>query len=376
MVVKMLDLNGQYEKIKPQIDSAIQSVLDEANFIQGKEVKFFEKSLSNYINSKRCISCANGTDALQIAMMALGLEKGDEVIVPAFTYVATAEVIALLGLVPVLADVCADTFNINPEDIEKSISPRTKAIVPVHLFGQCAQMEKLMEIANKHSLFVIEDCAQSLGAQYKFSDGTSLYSGTIGHIGCTSFFPSKNLGCFGDGGAMFAQDEALADNLKMIANHGQRVKYYHDVIGCNSRLDTVQAAVLDVKLKHLDSYAFARYRAAQYYKELLKGVTQLVLPVESEFTTHVYHQFTIILKESSRRDKLKDYLAANGVPSMIYYPLPLHKQKAFEEISVKRVPLVNSEMLSESVLSLPIHTEITKEQQEFVAQNIINFFKK
>lgn len=375
MVVKMLDLNGQYEKIKQEIDSAIQNVLNEANFIQGSEVRIFENNLADYLQSKSVISCANGTDALQIAMMALGLQRGDEVIVPAFTYVATAEVIALLGLVPVLVDVYPDTFNIRVEDIVKSISARTKAIVPVHLFGQCANMEAIMEIASKYSLYVIEDCAQSLGAVYRFKNGITKFSGTIGHIGCTSFFPSKNLGCFGDGGAMFAQDELLAQKLKMTANHGQRIKYYHDVIGCNSRLDTIQAAILDVKLRHLDSYALARYEAAQYYKELLTELQDVLLPVESDFSTHVYHQFTIVLKDSSKRDKLKEYLAEKGVPGMIYYPLPLNRQKAFEQISIQRVPLDNSEMLANSVLSLPVHTELTKEQQQFVAMNIINFFK-
>ncbi len=371
MVVKMLDLRGQYEKIKKETDTAIQNVLDESNFIQGPDVKVFEKNLARYINSNEIISCANGTDALQIAMMALGLEKGDEVIVPAFTYVATAEVIALLGLTPVLVDVYPDTFNIKVEDIEKSISAKTKAVVPVHLFGQCANMEKLMEIANRHSLYVIEDCAQSLGAVYSFSDGTKKACGTIGNIGCTSFFPSKNLGCFGDGGAIFVQDNTLAEKLRMIANHGQRVKYQHDIIGCNSRLDTIQAAILDVKLKHLDSYEKARYDAAQYYKYLLGGVKEISLPVESDFSTHVYHQFTIT---TERRDELKEYLAKRDIPSMIYYPLSLNNQKAFEMLSVVRVSLENSEMLAKNVLSLPVHTEITKEEQAFVANAIIDFF--
>lgn len=371
MAVKLLDLSGQYEKIKKEINDAVQIVLDEANFIQGVQVKSFEGNLAKYTGSKQIISCANGTDALQIAMMALGLQRGDEVIVPSFTYIATAEVIALLGLTPVLVDVYTDTFNMRVEDIEKSISSKTKAIVPVHLFGQCANMEQINLVAKKYSLAVIEDCAQSLGALFIFSDGRKQSCGTIGEVGCTSFFPSKNLGCFGDGGAMFSQNQKLAEQLRMISNHGQKVKYFHDVIGCNSRLDTLQAAILDVKLKYLDSYALARYNAAQYYKYLLRDVKQIDLPIESEFSTHVYHQFTIVTKN---RDNLKEYLALKGIPSMIYYPLPLHKQKAFESLSVNRVSLENSERLASTVLSLPIHTEITKAEQEFVAQTIIDFF--
>lgn len=373
MAVKMLDLKGQYEKIKVEIDYAISTVLEETAFIQGPQVKSFESNLAAYLGVSNVISCANGTDALQIALMALDLKPGDEVIVPAFTYIATAEVIALLGLTPVPVDVLRGSFNIDPNSLKRAISSRSKAIVPVHLFGQSAPMDEIMEIAREHSLFVIEDNAQALGAKYFMKNGETKSCGTIGDIGCTSFFPSKNLGCFGDGGAIMTNDPAIAQKLRMIANHGQKVKYYHDIVGCNSRLDTIQAAVLDVKLKHLDSYAQARYNAAIYYNDLLKGVGDLELPMLMPYSTHVFHQYTLC---TSKRDELKMFLEAAGIPSMVYYPLPLHRQKAFEKSAQIRVPLDVSESLSERVISLPIHTEITLEQQQMVSEKIIEFFKK
>ena len=373
MKIPMLDLKGQYKKIKPEIDTAIQQVLDNTNFINGPEVHSFESNLAKYLKSEYVIACANGTDALQIAMMALELKPGDEVIVPAFTYAATAEVVGLLGLVPVLVDVDKNTFNISVEDIEGAISPRTKAIVPVHLFGQGSDMERIMEIALKHSLYVIEDNAQALGATYRFKDGSTRHLGTIGHIGCTSFFPTKNLGCYGDGGALFTQDSKLAEKIRMVTDHGQKVKYYHDIIGCNSRLDTLQAAVLDIKLKHLESYSQARYSAAQIYKELLKNVPGIVLPAEAPFSSHVYHQFTI--QVPGLRDDLKSHLAKSGISSMIYYPMSLNNQRAFAAISRVGASLENSEELASSVLSLPMHTELTPQIQEQICSEIISFFK-
>jgi len=373
MAIPMLDLKGQYKKIKPEIDAAIQQVLDNTNFINGKEVTEFEVKLAEYLNSRYVIACANGTDALQIAMMALELKPGDEVIVPAFTYAATAEVVGLLGLVPVLVDVDPKTFNIKVEDIEPSITDKTKAIVPVHLFGQISDMERIMEIAGRYNLYVIEDNAQALGAKYTYKDGSEIYSGIIGHIGCTSFFPTKNLGCYGDGGAIFTQDKELASKIRMVTDHGQKVKYFHDIIGCNSRLDTIQAAILNVKLTHLNEYSAARYGFAQRYKQLLKGVDGIIVPEESENSTHVYHQFTIQVK--GRRDELKQYLAEQGITSMIYYPMSLNKQKAFGKISEIRVPLNNSEYLADQVLSLPMHTELKDEDQVTICKAISDFYK-
>ena len=375
MNIPMLDLKGQYKKIKGEIDSSIQKVIDSAAFINGPEVHSFEHNLADYLGSKYVIGCANGTDALQIAMMALELKPGDEVIVPSFTYAATAEVVGLLGLVPVLVDVDSNSFNISVEQIEASISEKTKAIVPVHLFGQGADMDKIMEIATKHKLFVIEDNAQALGAVYTHSDGRKSHFGTIGHIGCTSFFPTKNLGCYGDGGAIMTQDPKLAERVRMVTDHGQRVKYYHDIIGCNSRLDTIQAAVLNVKLQKLDSYSQSRYDAAQIYKELLGGIEDIVLPAEVSNSTHVYHQFTLQLKKKSR-DDLKEFLASKGVSSMVYYPMSLNNQKAFSSISRIGADLTNSEILASSVISLPMHTELTPEIQKTIADAVIEFFEK
>ncbi len=374
MAIPMLDLKGQYIKIKEEVDSAIQQVLDSTNFINGKEVTEFEKNLSGFLNSKFVIACANGTDALQIAMMALELKPGDEVIVPAFTYAATAEVVGLLGLVPVLVDVDPLSFNIKIEDIEPSITERTRAIVPVHLFGQCSDMEKIMEIAARHNLYVIEDNAQALGSIYSYKEGKKISAGTIGHIGCTSFFPTKNLGCYGDGGALFTQDKSLAEKIRMVTDHGQRVKYYHDIIGCNSRLDTIQAAILNVKIKHLREYSDARYGFAQKYKKLLEGIDEISVPFELSNSTHVYHQFTLVVKE--RRDELKQYLSEKGIPSMVYYPMSLNNQKAFASISKIRVSLTNSEILASQVLSLPMHTELKEEDQVTICRAILEFYNK
>ena len=371
----MVDLKSQYAKIKNEVDTEIQKVIDTTAFINGPKVAEFVENLQNYLNVKNVIPCANGTDALQIALMALNLEVGDEIIVPAFTYVATAEVIALLKLTPVLVDVDPDTFNIKIDEIEKAISPKTKVIVPVHLFGQCADMEKIMEIAKKHKLFVIEDNAQAIGADYYFKNGNSVKAGCIGDIGCTSFFPSKNLGCYGDGGAIFTNDDNLAANIKMIANHGQNKKYYHEVVGCNSRLDTIQAAVLDVKLKYLDSYCEARQNAAGYYSYNLSEVHEIETPLISDFTTHVFHQYTLKIK-NGKRDELKAFLEKNGIPAMIYYPVPLNEQNAFKTSCKVIGNLENTYKLCESVLSLPIHTEMTTEIQDFIIGKIKEFYGK
>lgn len=373
--IQMVDLHGQYLKIKLEVDKGIQEVIDTCAFINGPQVKEFGKSLEEYSGAKHVITCANGTDALQIALMALGLRSGDEVIVPAFTYVASAEVIGLLGLTPVMVDVDPKTFNVTAENVEKAISPRTKAIIPVHLFGQACDMEPIMKLAEKHNLFVIEDNAQAIGSVYTFSDGIKKHTGTIGTIGCTSFFPSKNLGCYGDGGAIFTDDDALAEKLRMIANHGQKVKYHHSVIGCNSRLDTIQAAVLKAKLPHLDEYCKARKAAADYYTTNLKDVEGIKVPEELPSSTHVYHQYTLQVLDG-KRDALKEYLSSKGIPAMIYYPLPLQKQEAFKEITRAAESLDISQRLADSVLSLPIHTELTHEEQDVIILAIKYFFTK
>lgn len=372
----MVDLNRQLEPIKAEIDSAIQAVLHASNFINGSQVREFERNLSAWVGVKHVISCGNGTDALQLAFMALGLKPGDEVLVPTFTYVATAEVIALLGLTPILVDVNSKTFNIDIESASSLVTSKTKAIVPVHLYGQCADMERIIKFADYHDLYVIEDTAQAIGAEVKFSDGSTRKAGTIGHIGTTSFFPSKNLGCFGDGGAIFTNDDNLAAELKMIANHGQRIKYYHDVVGVNSRLDTIQAAILDVKLKHLNSYCEARQKAAAYYDSALKHVEQITIPFRSSFSTHVFHQYTIKIDGQYSRDELKSYLAEKGIPSMIYYPLSLHEQKAYIEYMPGDMDFSISTSLCNSVLSLPMHTHLKIEEQDFIVQHIKSFFSK
>lgn len=375
--IQMVDLKGQYLKIKDEVDKGIQAVIDNTAFINGPAVKTFAENLGQYMGGCHAVTCANGTDALQIALMALDLKPGDEVIVPAFTYVASAEVIGLLGLVPVMVDVDPRTFNVTVENVKKGLSPKTKAIIPVHLFGQSCDMEPILQLAREHGLYVVEDNAQAIGAIYTFSDGHKAKTGTMGTIGCTSFFPSKNLGCYGDGGGLFTRDEALAERIRMIANHGQQVKYHHKVIGCNSRLDTIQAAVLDVKLKHLDEYCQARYSAAAYYTEKLKAFDPeekfILTPREASNSTHVYHQYTLRVNDG-KRDALKQYLADHGVPAMIYYPLPLQEQEAFAHITRAAESLTNAKTCADTVLSLPIHTEMTHEVQDYIVQQIINFF--
>jgi UDP-2-acetamido-2-deoxy-ribo-hexuluronate aminotransferase len=372
--IQMVDLKSQYEKIQAEIDTAILKTVKEANFINGPEVATFTKNLSTYLGGAHVITCANGTDALQIAMMALGLEPGDEVIVPSFTYVATAEVIGLLRLKPVMVDVDPIHFNITKVNIEQAIGPKTKAIVPVHLFGQCVDMEPLLALAKEKGLYVIEDTAQAIGAVYTFSDGTQKQAGTMGHIGCTSFFPSKNLGCYGDGGAIYTHDPVLAERIKMLANHGQVKKYVHKYIGVNSRLDTIQAAILDIKLKYLDQYVAARRAAADRYDSLLSGIDGLQTPIRAKNSTHVFHQYTMVIG-NSKRDALKQYLEDSGIPAMVYYPIPLNKQEAFCKIGVVVGSLNETERLCASVISLPIHTELTEEQQVFITDRVKSFFK-
>ncbi|MBQ0025357.1 MAG: DegT/DnrJ/EryC1/StrS family aminotransferase [Bacteroidales bacterium] len=375
--IQMVDLKGQYLKIKDEVDDAIRSVIDSTSFINGPSVKQFADNLSEYMGGCHVITCANGTDALQIALMSLDLKPGDEVIVPAFTYVASAEVIGLLGLTPVMVDVDFGTFNVTVDNLRKALSPKSRAVIPVHLFGQSCDMEPILSFAEENHLFVIEDNAQAIGAEYTFSDGHKAKTGTMGTIGCTSFFPSKNLGCYGDGGAIFTNDDILAGKLRMIANHGQRIKYHHSVIGCNSRLDSIQAAVLDIKLKHLDEYCRARYEAASYYSAKLREFDPCCkffeTPVELEASTHVYHQYTLKIKDG-RRDALKAFLADEGVPSMIYYPLPLQEQEAFKSITRSAESLEISHKVAYSVLSLPIHTEMTQEIQDKVLDAIRKFF--
>jgi UDP-2-acetamido-2-deoxy-ribo-hexuluronate aminotransferase len=368
--IQMVDLKGQYEKIKAEVDAGIQEVINTTAFINGPAVKEFQADLENYLNVKHVIPCANGTDALQIAMMALDLKPGDEVITASFTYVATAEVIGLLGLVPVLVDVYPDTFDINIEAIEKAITPKTKAIVPVHLFGQCSDMERIMVAAKKHNLYVIEDVAQAIGADYTFSDGKKAKAGTIGTIGCTSFFPSKNLGCYGDGGALYTNDDALAKKIRMIAHHGQSVQYVHDVLGVNSRLDTIQAVVLKAKLKHLDEYAAARNTVANYYDKALANHPKLKTPVRAKNSTHVFHQYTLQLTGVDRA-KLREQLSERGIPAMIYYPIPLHEQNAYKSERSKKGDFPVTEKLCATVLSLPMHTEMDEETLKYICTNLL-----
>jgi UDP-2-acetamido-2-deoxy-ribo-hexuluronate aminotransferase len=368
--IQMVDLKGQYEKIKNEVDAGIQEVINTTAFINGPAVKEFQARLEEYLHVKHVIPCANGTDALQIAMMALGLKPGDEVITASFTYVATAEVIGLLGLVPVLVDVNPDTFDIDIDALERNITDKTKAIVPVHLFGQCADMDRIMSIAKKHQLYVIEDVAQAIGADYKHADGKISKAGTIGHIGCTSFFPSKNLGCYGDGGAIYTNDDALAKKIRMIAHHGQSVQYVHDVLGVNSRLDTIQAAVLKAKLKHLDNYAAARNKAADYYDKAFANHPKLKTPVRSKNSTHVFHQYTLQLINIDRT-KLREQLAEKSIPAMIYYPIPLHMQNAYKSNRYKQGDFPVTEKLCASVLSLPMHTELDEETLEYITKTVL-----
>ena len=367
----MVDLKSQYQKIKPEVDAAIQEVIDNTAFIKGQPVKQFEDELAQYLGVKHVIGCANGTDALQLALMALDLKPGDEVITPDFTFIATVEVVALLGLKPVLVDVDINNFTLDIERLKAAISPRTKAIIPVHLFGQCANMEAIMEIAQEHNIFVVEDAAQAIGTAYTFSNGKTQTAGTIGHFGCTSFFPSKNLGCFGDGGAIFTNDDALAEDIRSIANHGMKVRYHHDRIGVNSRLDTIQAAILRVKLKNLSQYNAARQLAAQRYDELFASVPQLQTPIRVSWSDHTFHQYTLRLLDGER-PKLIENLNKLGIPAMVYYPIPLHKQVAFKPyITNSNISYPNSLKLSEQVFSLPMHTELTMEMQQYIAHNVI-----
>lgn len=370
----MVDLKEQYLHIKPEVDAAIHQVLDSTAFIGGKAVQDFASNLAAFTGARHVIPCANGTDALQIAMMALGLQPGDEVITPSFTYIATTEVVALLNLKPVFVEVDPQTFCIDPISVEKAITPRTKAIVPVHLYGQSAPMEAILDIARRYNLYVIEDNAQAIGATYTFSDGTVKQTGTMGTIGTTSFFPSKNLGCYGDGGAIFTEDDALADKLRMIANHGQKVRYYHEVVGCNSRLDTIQAAILDVKLKRLNNYISARQQVAAAYDRAFAGHPAITTPKVAEGNTHVYHQYTLQL-EGVDRDELQQYLAARSIPSMIYYPVPAHRQRMFTSLGAGGEELPVTDWLTHRVISLPIHTEMLTEHIELITSSVLAYIE-
>jgi UDP-2-acetamido-2-deoxy-ribo-hexuluronate aminotransferase len=370
--IQMVDLKGQYTEIKNEVDLAIRDVLETTAFINGKQVVDFSRSLSAYLGIENVIPCANGTDALQIALMGLGLEPGDEVITPSFTFIATTEVVALLRLKPVFADVDPKTFCLDPLSIEKQITKKTKAIVPVHLYGQSSPMKEIMELAEKYGLKVVEDNAQAIGSDYVFPDGKKYKTGTIGTVGTTSFFPSKNLGAYGDGGALFTKDNFLAETFKMIANHGQKKRYYHEIVGCNSRLDSLQAAILNVKLTKLDEYISKRRSAADFYDQAFKGHPKIETPYRAPYTKHVFHQYTLIL-EGTDRNKLNEYLASKDVPSMIYYPVPAHRQKMFLSFQTGTQNLENTDWLCERVISLPMHTELDTEQLEFICKNVLEF---
>jgi UDP-2-acetamido-2-deoxy-ribo-hexuluronate aminotransferase len=370
--IHMVDLKNQYAKIKHEVDLAIHEVLDTASFINGKQVTDFSRSLSAYLGIEQVVPCANGTDAIQIALMGLGLEPGDEVITPSFTYIATTEVVALLKLKPVFADVDEKTFCIDPVSLEKQITKKTKAIVPVHLYGQSAPMKEIMDIARKYNLKVVEDNAQAIGSEYHFPDGKSVKTGTIGTIGTTSFFPSKNLGAYGDGGAMFTHDSALADTLRMIANHGQKQRYYHEVVGCNSRLDSIQAAILNIKLPLLDEYINRRRLAADYYDSALAGHPKIRIPFRAPYSKHVFHQYTLIL-EGADRNKLNDFLASKKIPSMIYYPVPAHRQNMFASFHSDLQNLEVTDWLTERVISIPMHTELDEEQLAYITNSVLEF---
>jgi len=378
--IQMVDTKTQYQKIKAEVDNAVMQVMESSAFINGKPVQDFSANLSAYLDVKHTIPCANGTDALQIAMMALDLQPGDEVITPSFTYIATTEVIALLRLTPVFAEVDPNTFCIDPVALEKAITSKTKAIVPVHLYGQAAPMEEIMAIAKKYNLYVIEDNAQAIGCDYAFSDGSKKKTGTIGHIGATSFYPSKNLGAFGDGGAIFTNDDSLAQKLKMIANHGQSRQYHHDVVGCNSRLDTIQAAILDIKLKHLDEYNTARSKAADFYDKAFSGHPNIKTPFRAAYSRHVFHQYTMLLEDGNNssvlRSELKEFLAAHKIPSMIYYPVPGHRQKMFEQFNVASQAMPVTDWLTERVFSLPIHTELEEDQLQFITTKVLEYLNR
>ncbi|WKS94414.1 DegT/DnrJ/EryC1/StrS family aminotransferase [Riemerella columbina] len=372
--IQMVDLQTQYYKIKNEVDNAVLNVMESAAFINGPEVKSFQKEMEDYLDVKYVIPCANGTDALQIALMALGLQEGDEVITADFTFAATVEVIHLLKLKAVLVDVDYDTFTIDPEKIRKAITPKTKAIIPVHLFGQCANMEEILKIAKEHQLYVIEDNAQAIGAEYTFSDGTVKKSGTMGTIGTTSFFPSKNLGCYGDGGAIFTNDERLDYIIRGIVNHGMYERYYHDEVGVNSRLDSIQAAVLRKKLPHLDAYNEARRKAAQYYDEALGQHPQILIPKREATSTHVFHQYTLRIL-NGKRNELQQFLAEKEIPAMIYYPVALRKQKAYYQDS-QDADFINTDRLLEQVISLPMHTELDDEQLKYITDSVLEFMNQ
>jgi UDP-2-acetamido-2-deoxy-ribo-hexuluronate aminotransferase len=373
--IQMVDLLTQYQAIKPEIDSAIQEVIDSSAFINGPAVKKFQEHLEHYLDVRHVIPCANGTDALQVSMMALGLQPGDEVITASFTFIATVEVIALLRLTPVLVDVDPDTYNIDPAAIEKAITPKTRAIVPVHLFGQCAPMEEILDIARRHNLFVIEDACQAIGADYDMTDGTKRKAGTMGHAGCTSFFPSKNLGCYGDGGAIFTNDDELEKQLRGVVNHGMTVRYYHDYIGVNSRLDSIQAAVLDVKLKYLDEYARKRKEAADFYDRAFGNHPKLKIPVRYNRSSHVFHQYTLVTRDVDQKG-LIEHLASREIPAMIYYPVPLHMQKAYRDPRYKPGDFPVTEHLAGHVFSLPMHTELDLEQMEHITRSVLEFVNR
>jgi dTDP-4-amino-4,6-dideoxygalactose transaminase len=372
--IQMVDLRKQYKKIKTEVDKAILDVLDSSAFINGKPVQDFAANLAAYLGVKHVIPCANGTDALQIAMMALGLEPGDEVITPSFTYIATTEVVALLRLKPVFVDVDPNTFCLDPKAVEAAITPKAKMIVPVHLYGHAAPMAELLDIAKRYNLFVVEDNAQSIGCDYYFADGRSAKTGSMGNVGCTSFFPSKNLGCYGDGGAMCTNDDALAVKLRMIASHGQVKRYYHEMVGCNSRLDTIQAAVLDIKLRHLEEYIDARRKAADYYDNAFEGHPKISTPHRAGYCRHVFHQYTLKL-ENTDRDGLVQFLAAHNIPSMIYYPVPAHRQQMFAGFGGGSFHLPNTDLLTGRVVSLPMHTELDQEQQDFIISKVLQFIE-
>ncbi len=378
--IQMVDLKQQYQAIKSEVDAAISGVLDSSVFIGGPEVGGFSTALASYLGVNHVIPCANGTDALQISMMALGLQPGDEVITPSFTYVATIEVIALLRLTPVFVEVNPKTFCIDPDAVRKAITPKTKAIVPVHLYGHSAEMEEIMAIAKEYNLAVIEDNAQAIGADYYFSDGTVKKTGSIGTIGCTSFFPSKNLGCFGDGGAVFTNDSALAEKIKMIANHGQKTRYYHDLVGCNSRLDAIQAAILNIKLPLLDDYIKARIKVADFYDRVFAGVDKIKTPYRAPYCKHVFHQYTLILQNVDNprnfRDGLVSHLSSKEIPSMIYYPVPAHRQKMFDAFGGSSYSLEKTDWLTERVISLPMHTEMDEEQLNYISSGVLEYIHK
>lgn len=371
--IQMADLRAQYERLKPEIDKAINEVLLSTNFVKGPEIKKFEDELAQYLGAKHVISCGNGTDALQIAYMALGLKPGDEIITTSFTFIATVETMALLGLKPVFADVDEKTFNISPAEIRKRLTPSTRAIVPVHLFGQCANMEEILRIAEENSLYVIEDTAQATGAEFIFSDGKRKKAGTMGIAGTTSFFPSKNLACYGDGGAIFTDDDELARKMRSIANHGMQERYHYECIGVNSRLDTIQAAILRVKLKYLNSFNEARQKAALFYDEAFASCPEIIIPGRTENSTHIFHQYTIRVL-NGKRDLLKKHLQSRNIPTMIYYPLPIHMQKAYRYLGWNEGDLPVTEQLCKEVLSLPICPEIEREQLEYIAKSVLEFF--